>query len=84
MSVGFICVLASIIILFTFLLLLSILLYENIATYTAILLLIGIGLLLVWGCYECRCYNHSRAYMSFFLLAVYLGVEWISPRLAYI
>lgn len=23
-------------------------------------------------------------YMSFFLLAVYLGVEWISPRLAYI
>lgn len=73
MSVGFICVLASVIILFTFLLLLSILLYENIATYTAILLLIGIGLLLVWGCYECRCYDHSRAWLWWIYVLFSLG-----------
>ena len=44
--------LASVIILFTYSLLASILFYENIAIYVALILLVDIWLLLVWGFYE--------------------------------
>lgn len=44
--------LASVIILFIYSLLASILFYENIAIYVAILPLVDIWLLLVWGFYE--------------------------------